>query len=146
MIQCCKTKILLPSLLRSVACNEEFRSGYVKGDKIMQIEKLADKIVYMDDKLTKKIIFKESRVLNFVLNFRPGQGVPPHNHEQSDMVIHVLVGQGQMGVDGKIYEIVKGDVIHCLGTEVFSVTNTGDKDMSCFVILAPNPSPMYSEV
>jgi len=110
----------------------------------MQIEKLAEKIVYMDEKLTKKILFKESRVLNFVLNFRPGQGVPPHNHEQSDLIIHVLVGQGQMGVDGEDYQIIKGDVIHCKGTEVFSLTNTGDEDMSCFVILAPNPSPMYS--
>lgn len=110
----------------------------------MKIEKLSEKIVYMDDKLTKKILFKETRVLNFVLNFRPGQGVPPHNHEQSDLIIHVLVGQGQMGVDGKDYQIVKGDVIHCEGTEVFSLTNTGDEDMSCFVILAPNPSPMYS--
>lgn len=110
----------------------------------MQIEKLSEKIVYMDDKLTKKILFKESRVLNFVLNFRPGQGVPPHNHEQSDLIIHVLVGQGLMNVDSKDYQIVQGDVIHCQGTEVFSLTNTGDGDMSCFVILAPNPSPMYS--
>lgn len=69
----------------------------------MQIEKLSEKIVYMNDKLTKKIIFKETRVLNFVLNFRPGQGVPPHNHEQSDLVIHVLVGQGEMSVDEKVY-------------------------------------------
>lgn len=110
----------------------------------MQIEKLSEKMIYMDDKLTKKILFKESRVLNFVLNFRPGQGVPPHNHEQSDLIIHVLVGSGQMGVDDKIYQIVQGDVIHCKGTEVFSLTNNGAENMSCFVILAPNPSPVYS--
>ncbi len=110
----------------------------------MKIEKISDKIVYMDDKLTKRILFNETRVLNFVLNFRPGQGVPPHNHEQSDLVIHVLVGQGEMGVDGIIHEINQGDVIHCKGTEVFSLTNTGNKDMSCFVILAPNPSAAYS--
>ena len=110
----------------------------------MQIEKLSEKIVYMEDKLTKKIIFKESRVLSFVLNFRPGQGVPPHNHEESDLIIHVLVGQGEMGVDDKVYQLVQGDVVHCKGTEVFSLMNTGDKDMSSFVILAPNPSPVYS--
>ena len=110
----------------------------------MKIEKLSDKIVYMDDKLTKRILFKETRVLSFVLNFRPGQGVPPHNHEQSDLIIHVLVGQGEMVVDGIIHQISQGDVIHCKGKEVFSLTNTGDKDMSCFVILAPNPSSAYS--
>ena len=111
----------------------------------MEIVKLSEKIVYSEENLTKKIIFKEDRVLNFVLNFKPGQGVPAHNHEQSDLIIHVLVGQGEMGVDGTIHKIMQGDVIHCKGTEVFSLTNTGDKDMSCFVILAPNPAPMYSK-
>ena len=111
----------------------------------MKLEKISEKIIYSDEKLTKRIIFDESRVLNFVLNFRPGQGVPPHNHEQSDLIIHVLIGQGEMSVDNNMHKITQGDVIHCKGTEVFSLTNTGDKDMSCFVILAPNPSPMYSK-
>lgn len=112
---------------------------------MMKIEKISEKIVYMDDNLTKRILYNENRVLNFVLNFRPGQGVPPHNHEQSDLIIHVLVGQGEMVVDGNTYNIIHGDVIHCKGTEVFSLQNTGDMDMSCFVILAPNPSPIYSK-
>lgn len=50
-----------------------------------------------------------------------------------------------MGVDGTMHKIVQGDVIHCKGTEVFSLKNNGTKDMSCFVILGPNPSPMYSK-
>ncbi|MGH4117906.1 hypothetical protein [Clostridium sp.] len=50
-----------------------------------------------------------------------------------------------MVVDGNINKIIQGDVIHCKGTEVFSLTNTGDKNMSCFIILAENPSPMYSK-
>ena len=111
----------------------------------MRIEKLSDKIVYTEEKFTKRVLFNENRVLNFVLNFKPGQGVPAHNHEQSDLIIQVLVGEGEMGVDGTMHNIVEGDVIHCKGTEVFSLKNNGTKDMSCFVILAPNPSPMYSK-
>jgi quercetin dioxygenase-like cupin family protein len=111
----------------------------------MKIEKISDKIVYSEEKLTKRVLFNENRVLNFVLNFKPGQGVPPHNHEQSDLLIHVLMGNGEMGVDGVMHDITEGDVIHCKGTEVFSLNNTGDKNMSLFVILAPNPSPMYSK-
>lgn len=111
----------------------------------MKIEKLSDKIQYNDQSLTKKIIFNENRVLNFVLNFKPGQGVPPHNHEQSDLIIHVLTGEGELVVDGVKNNIIQGDVIHCKGTEIFSLKNTGDKNMSCFVILAPNPSPIYSK-
>lgn len=111
----------------------------------MKIEKISDKIVYSEEKFTKRVLFNENRVLNFVLNFKPGQGVPPHNHEQSDLIVHVLVGNGELGVDGTMHNITEGDVIHCKGTEVFSLKNTGDKDMSLFVILAPNPSPIYSK-
>ena len=111
----------------------------------MKIEKISDKIVYSDEKLTKKILFNENRVLNFILNFKPGQGVPPHNHEQSDLIIHVLVGEGELVVDGKESKVSEGDVIYCKGSEIFSLKNTGDKNMSSFVILAPNPSPIYSK-
>jgi quercetin dioxygenase-like cupin family protein len=111
----------------------------------MKIEKISEKIVYNEEKFTKRILFNENKVLNFVLNFKPGQGVPAHNHEQSDLIIHVLAGDGEMGVDGVMNNITQGDVIHLKGTEVFSLKNSGDKDMSCFIILAPNPSPMYSK-
>ncbi|OPJ62153.1 cupin domain-containing protein [Clostridium oryzae] len=111
----------------------------------MKIEKLLDKIIYNDEKLTKKVFFNEDKVLNFVLNFKPGQGVPPHNHEQSDLIIHVLAGGGELVVDGNINNVAAGDVIYCKGTEVFSLQNTGSENMSCFVILAPNPSAIYSK-
>lgn len=111
----------------------------------MKLEKLASKIVYMDNTLTKRILFNEDRILNFVLNFKPGQGVPPHNHEESDLLIHVLSGEGEMTIDGSVQKVVQGDVIHCYGKEVFSITNTGTGDMSCFVVLAPNPPAMYSK-
>lgn len=111
----------------------------------MKLEKISEKIEYSEEKFTKRIIFNESRVLNFVLNFKPGQGVPPHNHEQSDLILHVLVGEGELGVDGNINKITQGDVVHCKCTEVFSLKNTGDKDMSCFIVLAPNPSSIYSK-
>jgi len=111
----------------------------------MKIEKISDKIMYNDESLTKKIIYKEDKILNFVLNFRPGQGVPPHNHEQSDLLIHVLCGDGEMTVDGNLNKITQGDIIHCKGVEVFSIKNTGNDDMSLFVVLAPNPSAVYSK-
>ncbi|WP_238881244.1 cupin domain-containing protein [Clostridium sp. YIM B02551] len=111
----------------------------------MQIEKIANKIEYSDDSFTKRVIFKEDKILNFVLNFRPGQGVPPHNHEQSDLLVHVLNGDGELTVDGVTNNITQGDVIHCTGKEVFSISNTGKEDMSLFIILAPNPHALYSK-
>lgn len=111
----------------------------------MKIEKISDKLIYSDDNLTKRVLFNENKVLNFILNFKPGQGVPPHNHEESDLIIQVLVGEGELVVDGNTNKITEGDVVHCKGTEVFSLKNTGDKNMSCFVLLAPNPSAKYSK-
>jgi quercetin dioxygenase-like cupin family protein len=111
----------------------------------VKIEKISDKIVYMDNMLTKRVLFNEKKVLNFVLNFRPGQGVPPHNHVESDLIIHVLTGEGEMTVDNTPHHITTGDVIYCTGSEIFSLTNTGSENMSCFVILAPNPPPQYSK-
>lgn len=111
----------------------------------MKIEKISDKMVYMTETITKRVLFNKDTVLNFVLNLTPGQEVPPHNHEQSDLIIHVLVGEGDLTVDGNTSKITQGDVIHCDGSELFSLKNTGDKNMSCFVILAPNPSTIYSK-
>lgn len=111
----------------------------------MKLEKIANKIAFTDESFTKRIIFKEDKVLNFVLNFKPGQGVPPHNHEQSDLLVHVLAGDGEMTVDGSLHNITEGDVIHCYGKEVFSLKNTGTKDMSLFIVLTPNPSSPYSK-
>lgn len=111
----------------------------------MKIQKLSDKIVFSEDSITKKILYKEDKILNFVLNFKPGQGVPPHNHEQSDLLVHVLSGDGEMIVDGNANKIAQGDVIHCSGKEVFSIKNTGESDMSLFVVLSPNPSAVYSK-
>lgn len=111
----------------------------------MKIEKISEKMVYMDNNLTKRILVNEDKVLSFILNFRQGQGVPPHNHEESDLIVYVMVGEGEMVVDGKPNRVSEGDVIYCKGSEVFSITNTGTRDMSCFVVLAPNPSPVYSK-
>jgi quercetin dioxygenase-like cupin family protein len=111
----------------------------------MKLEKIADKMVYSDQSITKRVIFKENRILNFMLNLSPGQTVPPHNHENSDLLVHVLTGEAEMTVDDKTCTIVAGDIIHCDGKEMFSLKNNGKDNLSCFVILTPNPSAMYSK-
>ncbi|MBD7912348.1 MULTISPECIES: cupin domain-containing protein [Clostridium] len=111
----------------------------------MKIEKITEKMEYSEEKFTKKILYNEDKVLCFILNFKPDQGVPSHNHEESDLIVHILVGQGEMVVEGKTYKVLQGDVIHCKGKEMFSIKNTGYSDMSCLVMLSPNPSALYSK-
>jgi len=107
----------------------------------MKIEKISDRIVYSDSTFTKRLLFNEEKVLNFMLNFKPGQELPPHTHEESDLVLHVLKGSGELEVDGKVQSISEGDVVYCEGNEVFSMKNNTEDNLSCFVIIAPRPIP-----
>ena len=112
----------------------------------MKITNIADKITYSDEKLTKRIIYNENgKLLNFVLNFKPGQGVPPHQHGEGDLVIHVLSGSGEMVIDEKVIKVVKGDVIYFEGEDHFNVKNTGEDNMSLFVVIAPNVNPAFAK-
>lgn len=75
----------------------------------MKILNIKDKIAYSQEKLTKRILFNESgKMLNFALNFKPGQGVPPHQHDDSDLIVHVLFGEGELQLDNKVAKVRKG--------------------------------------
>jgi quercetin dioxygenase-like cupin family protein len=112
----------------------------------MKLEKIKDRIAYHEKTFTKRVIFNEEKVLTFVLNMMPGQEIPPHQHEESDLVLHVLTGGGKLNVDGKIQDITVGDIVYCTGNEVFSLINNKDENLSCFVVIAPRPTPkLYAQ-
>jgi len=112
----------------------------------MKIEKISDKLVYSESTFTKRVLFSEEKVLNFLLNMMPGQEIPPHHHENSDLILHVIAGAGELTVDGVIQNINVGDVIYCVGEERFSLKNNTNDNLSCFVVLAPRPVPkIYAE-
>jgi len=107
----------------------------------MKIEKISDRIVYNDSTFTKRLLFNEEKVLNFMLNLKPDQEIPPHTHEESDLILHVLVGGGELTVDGNVQNVTQGDVVYCVGKEVFSLKNNTNENLSCFVVIAPRPIP-----
>lgn len=112
----------------------------------MKLEKLSSKLVYSSDNFTKKIVFDEDeKVLNFILNFKPGQGVGNHQHDDSNLVIHVLCGKGEMTINDSPTDVVKDDIIYCTGDEFFSMKNIGDENLSLFVIIAPNKNPDFAK-
>jgi quercetin dioxygenase-like cupin family protein len=112
----------------------------------MKIEKIADKMVYSEQSFTKRLLFSEEKVLNFILNLMPEQEIPPHRHEDSDLILHVLTGGGSLTVDDNTQSITSGDVIYCVGEEEFSLKNNSNENLSCFVVIAPRPIPkIYAE-
>lgn len=106
----------------------------------MKLEKAQDKIVFSDKTFTKRVIFSEEKVLNFMLNMQPGQEIPPHKHENSDLILYVVSGGGELNVDDKIQNITTGDVIYCIGEETFSLKNNTSTNFTAFVVIAPRPS------
>lgn len=107
---------------------------------------MSEKMVYSDATFTKRVIFNEEKALNFALNLKTGQEIPPHKHENSDLILYVVTGQGELTVDGKSQEIISGDVVYCEGKEEFSLRNNSNDNLSCFVVLAPRPIPeIYAE-
>lgn len=112
----------------------------------MKLERIRDKMVYLENSLTKRVIFNEEKVLNFVLNLMPGQELPPHQHEESDLVMYVVSGGAELTVDGKAQDITVGDIVYCTGEEVFSMKNNTNENLSCFVVITPRPTPkIYSQ-
>lgn len=54
--------------------------------------------------------------------------------------MHVLTGGTELTVDNHTQVITTGDVIHCVGNEVFSMKNNTNENLSCFVVIAPRPT------
>ncbi len=107
----------------------------------MKIEKVLEKMVYNNDTFTKRLLFSEKNLLSFVLNLKAGQEIPPHKHEDSDLILYVIKGGAKLTVDNKSYDIKDGDVIHCKGEEEFYLQNNKGDDFSALVALGPRPEP-----
>jgi len=95
---------------------------------------------------TKRMVHQSAHGLVFMLNFQPGQALPAHTHEDSEIVVTVLSGEGQATVDGRAEPLRTGTVIQCNGNESFSVQNNGSSVLSLLVFLAPGNPRFASNV
>ncbi len=89
---------------------------------------------------TKRMLRQSRNGLVFTLTFAPGQQLRPHTHEQSDLTVLVLEGEGQVIVAGHREPLSRGTVVFCEGQEAFGVENTGGGRLSLFVVLHPAPA------
>ncbi len=89
---------------------------------------------------TKRMLVQSANALVFTLNFEPGQTLPTHTHEQSEIIVTIMVGEGEASVDERVEPLRPGTVLRCAGSEVFGVRNTGTGVLSLLVVLVPgNP-------
>lgn len=97
------------------------------------------------DKLTKRILFQKGESVSFVLNFAPGQTLPPHKHPGTAVFLLVVEGAGTMTVDGVQTEVALNDAICVEGEEMFAFENTGTEPARLYVVLSKIPDARYAQ-
>lgn len=111
----------------------------------MELKNIQDSMAFNEKNLTKRILFANPKVLAFVLNLKPGQTLPVHKHENSELIYYVLTGSGQIRVNDEVHEISFGSIGSASGQDDFSIPLVKE-DLSLYVTISPNPSnEMYSK-
>lgn len=111
----------------------------------MEKQSLLSYIELNEERFTKRVIFKKGESTAFVLNFNPGQQLPPHKHPGTEVYLLVLSGKGTFIIDGTEQDVQENDVIHCAGEETLAFNNSGNEPVSLYVILSKVPSPEYAK-
>src|SRR5512133_2200630 len=83
---------------------------------------------------TKRMLSQSAASLLFMLNFEPGQSLPPHTHDESEIIVSVVRGEGHATIDGRAEPLRPGTVLRCTGGEAFAVTNDGSSPLSLLVV------------
>lgn len=102
----------------------------------MEKANLKTYIEFNEERFTKKVIFNTGDTTAFVLNFLPGQQLPPHKHPGAEVYLLVVSGNGTFLIDGAQKSAEEFDVIHVSNEEELSFKNNGDKPASIYVVLS----------
>lgn len=111
----------------------------------MEKKVIAQHQEYLEERFTKRMLFKEADHAVFVLNFGPGHTLPEHKHPGSIVYITVLEGSGVMTVAGEPHSVEKGDILHISGEDTFAYAGSSEEKSSLLVTLLQPPSEAYTQ-
>lgn len=115
-------------------------------DGPLETVSIDEAVVYRAESITKRILFKEPQASAFVLNFTPGQALPPHTHADSLLILQPLRGSGVLTVGERKETIGPGQLARVEGGATMSLACQGDEPLSVLVILAPTPAdPRFTQ-
>jgi quercetin dioxygenase-like cupin family protein len=72
-----------------------------------------------------------------VIRLASGQALPPHRHGESDLMLYVSDGQGELETATGKVPFTAGCLAWYRGDEELRVVNTGDEEMTMLAFLAP---------
>lgn len=109
------------------------------GGKLMNLLNINNSVIFNENSFTKKIVYKDDKVLIFVLNFKANQALPPHKHEESTVSLLVLSGSGEIRVNDEINRVEQGMFLTAKGQDDFEIPKVTE-DMSVLVTISPIPA------
>lgn len=72
-----------------------------------------------------------------VIRLSPGQALPPHTHEPSDLLLFVVEGDAVLDTDAGERPFPAGSLARYEGHEELRVSNAGDAPVTLLAFLAP---------
>ena len=94
-----------------------------------------------------RVVHPEMGAENITLNYAihaPGAVFTPHVHEQSEDVIVVLEGKGEIRSGDRLLPFAAGDVLYVPPGVRHGTINTGDKPLVMFSCQAPPDPALYT--
>jgi len=94
-----------------------------------------------------RVVYPEMGASNITLNYAvhaPGAEFTPHVHEDSEDVIVVLEGRGQIRSGDQLLPFEAGDVLYVPAGVLHGTINTGDKPLVMFSCQAPPDPALYT--
>ena len=111
----------------------------IGGDILLQKFQLEYYIIKPEVKISKRMVYKDDKVIAFVLNIASSESLPRHTHFQSTVLIKVIQGEGQLLVNSEKVPIQSNELIQLDGPESMSIDNTGDDHLVLYVTISPAP-------
>lgn len=72
-----------------------------------------------------------------VIRLAPGQVLPPHRHEPSELMLFVVEGDAVLDTESGAVSFTAGSLAHYRGPEELRVANRGDTPVTLLAFLTP---------
>ena len=79
-----------------------------------------------------------------LIRLSPGQALPPHTHDTSDLFLYAVEGAGELETSDGPVPFAAGDLAQYRGDEELRVTNTSTTGLTLLAFLAPIFPPVRS--
>jgi quercetin dioxygenase-like cupin family protein len=110
----------------------------------VDIVRLSDIPAYDNEKLIAQPFIDGSQSNVRVIKLSPGQALPPHRHDSSDLMLFVVEGEGVLQTENGTVAFAAGSLAYLQGDEELRVSNQGQVGLTMLAVLAP-PFPPRSK-